>query len=160
MVNAKKLELINELKQLRKQKNITYQEIADKTEENGESVSLSTVKKVFSDNYQHDHDYNNVLLPIMNVLVPIEEGNLELHILQTRLELKNEMIRQLNIRLEKKENSYRRREDFIMDQLYNLRQQIEFDKEQIQFKDSQIKRLNEAIDRKDKMIREKLIGED
>lgn len=157
MVNARKLELINELKLLRKQKNITYQEIVDKTEENGETVSLSTVKKVFSDKYEHDHDYNNVLLPIMNVLAPLEEDDLESHILRTRLELKNEMIRQLKAELEKQRVNFDNREVFMLEQLRDLKEQIEFDKEQIQFKDSQIRRLNEAIDRKDKMIRERLI---
>lgn len=51
MVNAKKLELINELKALRLEKNITYQEIADCTEANGEAVSLSTIKMVFSERF-------------------------------------------------------------------------------------------------------------
>lgn len=55
-MNAKKLEFIEELKALRKEKGITYQQIADETEVNGEAVSLSTIKHVFSDKYSHDHD--------------------------------------------------------------------------------------------------------
>ena len=43
MINAKKLELINELKALKEEKGMSYQQIADKTAENGEPVSLSTV---------------------------------------------------------------------------------------------------------------------
>lgn len=38
-VNTKKLELIQELKELRQQKGMTYQQIADKTAANGEAVS-------------------------------------------------------------------------------------------------------------------------
>ena len=34
MINAKKLELINELKALREEKGMSYQQIADKTAEN------------------------------------------------------------------------------------------------------------------------------
>lgn len=47
MLNAKKVEFIDELKELRKEKGISYQQIADETEANGEAVSLSTIKHVF-----------------------------------------------------------------------------------------------------------------
>ena len=69
MVNVKKRELIEELKTLRVEKNITYQQIVDETAKNGTPVSLSTVKHVFSDRYNHDHDYENVLKPIAEVLL-------------------------------------------------------------------------------------------
>lgn len=148
MVNEKKRELIRELKELRKQKGITYQQIADSS-----GVSLSTVKLVFSDTHHHDHDYNHILKPIANALAsPTEEDGLTAQILRTRLEYKDEIIGQLQTRLDTKEEKHRTREAFLMDQL-------QFYREQIQFKDSQIKRLNEAIDRKDAMIRERLIGE-
>lgn len=154
MVNAKKLELIEELKQLRAQKGITYQEIADRTEQNGAAVSLSTIKQVFSTRFQHDHDYNKVLKPIADVLMPpVDDGDLEIRILQTRLELKDEIIAQLQTRVDKKEEKHREREEF-------LKEQLMFYKEQIQFKDSQIKRLNEAIDRKDAMIRKYMLNEE
>lgn len=148
MVNEKKRELIRELKELRKQKGVTYQQIADSS-----GVSLSTVKLVFSDTHHHDHDYNHILKPIANALAsPTEEDGLTAQILRTRLEYKDEIIGQLQTRLDTKEEKHRTREAFLMDQL-------QFYREQIQFKDSQIKRLNEAIDRKDAMIRERLIGE-
>lgn len=151
MVNAKKLELIEELKALRKEKGITYQQIADETEALGTRVSLSTIKLVFSNKFSHDHDYNNVLKPIADVLSPpATEDQLELKILQTRLELKDEIIIQLQARIATKDRKHKNREEFLMEQL-------NFYKEQIQFKDSQIKRLNDAIDRKDEMIRRRLI---
>lgn len=151
MVNTKKHELIEELKALRKEKDITYQYIADKTLENGTPVSLSTIKLVFSDTKNHDHDYNNILRPIADVLSPrTEDDQLEVRILQTRLELKEEIINQLQIRISKKDKKHSDREAFLMEQLG-------FYKDQIIFKDSQITRLNEAIDRKDKMIRERLL---
>lgn len=153
MVNAKKMELIDELKELRIQKGITYQQIVDKTEENGEPISLSTVKKVFSDKYNHDHDYKHVLKPIADALAtPTEDDDLATRILQTRLQYKEEIIIQLQKRIDNKERKHRDREEFLMDQL-------QFAREQIQFKDSQINRLNQAIDRKDEMIRKRLIEE-
>ena len=149
MVNAKKLELIEELNE----KGITYQEIADRTELNGEAVSLSTIKMVFSEKHHHDHDYNKVLRPIANVLSPVsDDDSLNVRILQTRLELKDEIISQLQARLDQKERVSKEREEF-------LKEQLKFYRDQIQFKDLQIKRSNEAIDRKDAMIRKYLIVE-
>ena len=153
MLNAKKVEFIDELKALRKEKGISYQQIADETEANGEAVSLSTIKHVFSDKYNHDHDWKNVLRPISNVLMPpSEDDDLETRALQTRLELNKEIIKQLQNRLEAKEQKHKDREAFLMEQ-------IDFYKAQIAFKDGEIKRFQENIDRKDAMLR-KYLNED
>lgn len=153
MLNAKKVEFIDELKDLRKEKGITYQQIADETEANGEAVSLSTIKHVFSDKYNHDHDWKTVLRPIANVLMPpTEDDDLETRALQTRLELNKEIIKQLQERIEAKESKHKDREAFLMEQ-------IAFYKDQISFKDEEIKRFQENIDRKDAMLR-KYLAED
>ena len=153
MLNAKKVEFIDELKELRKEKGITYQQIADETEKNGEAVSLSTIKHVFSDKYVHDHDWKAVLRPIANVLMPpTENDDLETRALQTRLELNKEIIKQLQERLDIKEQKHKDRESFLMEQ-------ISFYKDQIKFKDEEIKRFQENIDRKDAMLRN-LLSED
>jgi transcriptional regulator with XRE-family HTH domain len=153
MLNAKKVEFIDELKALRKEKGISYQQIADETEANGEAVSLSTIKHVFSDKYNHDHDWKNVLRPIANVLMPpTEDDDLETRALQTRLELNKEIIKQLQDRIEAKEQKHKDREAFLMEQ-------IAFYKDQIKFKDDEIKRFQENIDRKDAMLR-KYLNED
>lgn len=150
MLNAKKVEFIDELKALRKEKGISYQQIADETEANGEAVSLSTIKHVFSDKYNHDHDWKNVLRPIANVLMPpSEDDDLETRALQTRLELNKEIIKQLQDRLEAKEQKHKDREAFLMEQ-------IDFYKAQIAFKDGEIKRFQENIDCKDSMLRKYL----
>lgn len=150
MLNAKKVEFIDELKDLRKEKGITYQQIADETEANGEAVSLSTIKHVFSDKYNHDHDWKTVLRPIANVLMPpTEDDDLETRALQTRLELNKEIIKQLQERIEAKESKHKDREAFLMEQ-------IAFYKDQISFKDEEIKRFQENIDRKDAMLRKYL----
>lgn len=150
MLKTKEKELIEELKRLRLERGFTYQEIADKIEENGEPVSLSTIKLVFSDRDTHQHDYKRVLKPIANVLLPFEDDKTESQIVQTILDYKNEIIRQLQERIDKKESRYRL-------QIQSLEEDNKFLKDQIRFKDSQIKRLNEAIDRKDTIIRKKFI---
>lgn len=154
MVNAKKLELISELKELRQQKGMTYQQIADKTAENGEAVSLSTIKLVFSATRHHDHDYDNVLRPIANALGNSgDENNLEIKVLQTRLSLKDEIINQLQERLARKEQRYRDQEAMLLEQLA-------FYRDEVKFKSEEIKRFQQNIDRKDAMLRKYLMDGD
>lgn len=160
MLNAKKVEFIDELKELRKEKGITYQQIADETEKNGEAVSLSTIKHVFSDKYNHDHDWKSVLRPIANVLMPpSEDDDLETRALQTRLELNKEIIKQLQDRLETKEQKHKDREAFLLEQISFYKDQIVFYQDQMKVKDAEIKRFQENIDRKDSMLRKFLSEE-
>ena len=155
MVNAKKQELIEELKALRIEKGYTYQQIADETELRGCPVSLSTVKLVFSDKRNHNHDYVNVLKPIADVLSsPSEDDALEFKTLQTRLELKDEVIKQYEERLEKKELKHKDREQFLMELINDLREELKDYRDEIKFKNEQIRHHNEAMDRKDALIRE------
>lgn len=160
MLNAKKIEFIDELKELRKEKGVTYQQIADETEKNGEAVSLSTIKHVFSDKYNHDHDWKSVLRPIANVLMPpSEDDDLETRALQTRLELNKEIIKQLQDRLETKEQKHKDREAFLLEQISFYKDQIVFYQDQMKVKDAEIKRFQENIDRKDSMLRKFLSEE-
>lgn len=153
MLNEQKLKFIDELRELREVRGLTYQQIADETEANGEAVSLSTIKHVFSEKYSHDHSWESVLRPIANVLMPpSEDDDLETKALQTRIELNKEIIKQLQDRLEAKEQKHKDREAFLMEQ-------IAFYKDQIKFKDDEIKRFQENIDRKDAMLR-KYLNED
>lgn len=148
MVNAKKVELIEDLKKLRIEKGMTYQQIADKTAENGMAVSLSTIKLVFSDKHNHDHDYQNVLKPIADVLSPpSDDDSITIKTLQARLDLKDEIINQLQSRIDIKEQKHKDREQFYMNLIEHLQAQISF-------KDEQIKHHNEAMDRKDKKLAE------
>lgn len=94
-----------------------------------------------------------MLRPIANVLMPpTEDDDLETRALQTRLELNKEIIKQLQDRIEAKEQKHKDREAFLMEQ-------IAFYKDQIKFKDDEIKRFQENIDRKDAMLR-KYLNED
>lgn len=145
---SEQIKLIEELKELKEIKKMTFQQIADKTKENGEEVSLSTIKNVFSDDKNYKHDYNNTLLPIFNALS--DKANNDdpvIQILQTRLEIKNESIRQLEARLETKDKKHKDREQFYMTL-------IEQQQREIAFKNEQIRHHNEAMDRKDSLIRE------
>lgn len=155
VTEVEQIKLITELKQLKELKKMTLQQIADKTRENGEEVSLSTVKNVFSDETKHSHDYTNTLVPIYNALCPASENDdLVVKTLQTRLEIKLEIIEQLkdNIkqledRLATKDVKHQDREQFFIDMINDLRKEIDF-------KNEQIRHHNEAMDRKDATLKE------
>lgn len=152
---AEQIKLITELKQLKKLKKMTLQQIADKTKENGEEVSLSTIKLVFSDEVRHQHDYTNTLVPIFNALCPVSENDdIVVKTLRTKLEIKLEIIEQLksNIkqleeRLDAKDLKHKDREKFYIGMINDLR-------EEIAFKNEQIRHHNEAMDRKDATLKE------
>lgn len=158
MVDKKIQKIIQELKIAREQKKISYQEIADRTELNGEPVSMSTIKLVFSSKTKHNHSYEHVILPIIHALTPENSDDIDIKLLQTRLELKDELlgqkdkeIEELKERLMNKDQRYKEREGFY-------KELIKSNKEELQFKNDQIRRFEENIDRKDAVISELILG--
>lgn len=63
-------ELVDQLKAARKEKGISYQQIADATAEAGEPVSLATIKRVFSAGSDtRDFRYDTTLKPIARAVL-------------------------------------------------------------------------------------------
>ena len=74
---SKKEEVLRQLKIVRKTKKLSYQDIVDGTEEMGEAVSMSTVRRVFAENSQAaDFRYDNTIQPIARFVLGID-GTLE-----------------------------------------------------------------------------------
>ena len=153
------IKLIEELRELKEIRQMTFQEISDRTAQNGEYVSVSNIKKVFSQETKHNHDYNKTLLPIFNALATIDDkdtpGNL---VYMAKLEIKNGEILQLKEQikeikeeyreiLKEREETHKVREQFYMDQITRL--QLELDQ-----KNEQINHFLETVDRKDDALRE------
>lgn len=69
----KKEAVLKQLKSLRKTKNISYQDIVDGTEKIGEAVSMSTVKRVFSESSKaSDFRYATTIRPIVRLVMGID----------------------------------------------------------------------------------------
>lgn len=70
-----KQELIQKLKEARKAKNLSYQDIVDITEVNGEAVSMSTVRRVFTCTTEEAESfkYNQTLRPIVRAVLGMDE---------------------------------------------------------------------------------------
>lgn len=69
-------ELIKQLKEIKAKDEITYPRIMERMEKNGKYVSLTTLRRVFSDGSElnaNNFSYENTLLPIAEVLLHMED---------------------------------------------------------------------------------------
>ena len=142
MHQKKIADIISKLKRVREENGLSYQKIVELVEKNGDYVSLSTVKRVFEDGSEsYGFQFENTLKPIANAVLGIYSDTdivsaSEVDALKSIVAYKSDRITELEARLERTEDSYRRRLDFL--------------KEQISLKD-------QRIDKRDAMI-ERLLG--
>ena len=142
MHQKKIADIVSKLKKVREENGLSYQKIVDLVEKNGDYVSLSTVKRVFEDGSEaYGFQFENTLKPIANAVLGIySETDIvsvsEVDALKAVVAYKSDRISELESQLNRTEDSYRRRLDFL--------------KEQITLKD-------QRIDKRDAMI-ERLLG--
>lgn len=75
---SEKQELLQKLRIARETKGLSYQDIVDITEENGEAVSLSTVKRIFQkDSDLDDFRYHQTVRPIVRAVLGLDEPTAE-----------------------------------------------------------------------------------
>lgn len=149
MLNQKIAEIIQELKKVREENGLSCQKIADLVSQNGEYVSLSTVKKVFEEGSEsYGYQYENTIKPIADAVLGIYSGKsegataTEAAAMKSIIDYKSDKITELQAQLLRTEESYKRR--------------IEFLKEQIVLKDSRIDKRDELIAKLiDKVLSEK-----
>lgn len=132
MLQKKISEIIRNLKRVRSEDGLSISEIVKLCEENGESVSETTVKKVFAEGSEaFSFNYENTLKPIINALLGDHEETAETDMMISVAEFKAAKIKDLESQLERMENSYKRRIDFL--------------KNQIEIKDARIDKRDEMI---------------
>lgn len=153
--------IIDRLRRVKEQTDISFREISDRTMENGEYVSESTIKKIFSPHDPHSHNYEKTIKPIARVLI----GDIDEDIYPRAAsyaainEYKDEVIRQLRLQVsqykeqiallnrQKEESSAKnkKREDALLDIIV--------------FQQDQIKRFSTNVDRKDATIAKLVLGD-
>ena len=148
MLQKRISEIIRNLKRVRQENGLTINEIVNLCEKNGESVSETTVKKVFSDGSETlGFNYEATLKPIINALLGDHEETAETDMVISVVHFKEAKIKNLEEQLARMEESYKRR--------------IEFLKQQIEIKDDRIDKRDEMISKLiDKIINHKLEGEE
>lgn len=103
--------LLDELREQKRVKGLSYQEIADITEKNGEAVSVSTVKRVFAHGADiEEFRFQSSILPIARAVLDSVDEEPPETVVSTVTKLKNEQIeiyRRQIIRLMQSERRYR-----------------------------------------------------
>jgi hypothetical protein len=136
-------ELVKQLKEIKEKNEITYPRIMDMMEANRKTVSLSTLRRVFSDGTDaNSFSYENTLLPIAEVLLHVEDvptpadapNAKEIDALKAVIRCQNEEISRLH---ELKEH--------LESRVTFLLEQIEKKDRRMDEKDETIKRLMDKV---------------
>lgn len=132
MLQKKKSEIIRNLKRVRAENGLSINEIVKLCEDNGEPVSDTTVKKVFADGSEAlGFNYEITLKPIINALLGDHEETAETDMMISVAQFKEAKIKDLEQQMARMEDSYKRRIDFL--------------KDQIEIKDARIDKRDEMI---------------
>lgn len=132
MLQKRKSEIIRNLKRVRVENGLSISEIVKLCEENGESVSETTVKKVFADGSEAlGFNYESTLKPIIGALLGDHEETAETDMMISVAQFNEAKLKDLEAQMARMEESYKRR--------------IEFLKNQIEIKDARIDKRDEMI---------------
>lgn len=132
MLQKRKSEIIRNLKRVKSENGLSISEIVNLCERNGESVSETTIKKVFSDGSEAlGFNYESTLKPIVNALLGDHEETAETDMMISVAQFKEAKIKDLEAQMARMEDSYKRR--------------IEFLKDQIEIKDARLDKRDEMI---------------
>lgn len=139
MLQKKISDVIRNLKRVRQENGLSISEIVNLCEKNGESVSETTVKKVFSDGSEtFGFNYETTLKPIINALLGDHEETAETDMMISVVQFKEAKIKDLQAQMARMEESYKRRIEF-------LRQQIDIKDDRIDKRDELITKLIDSI---------------
>lgn len=159
MTNTK--ELIIKLKEVREEKNLSYNAILSLMEKNGDYLSKSTLSKVFSeDSEELSFNYEDTLRPIAKALLDIETieetDNLDLQAIKALLKFKIQRIEELEKQIAKLEadfaNEKIKHHEKLDEERALFNNRIDFLKDQISLKDKRMDQLLEAVFKKDCQI--------
>lgn len=132
MLQKRKSEIIRNLKRVKSENGLSISEIVNLCERNGDSVSETTIKKVFSDGSEAlGFNYESTLKPIVNALLGDHEETAETDMMISVAQFKEAKIKDLESQMARMEESYKRR--------------IEFLKDQIEIKDARLDKRDEMI---------------
>ena len=156
MTNTK--DIIIKLKEVRKEKNLSYGDILDLMEKNNDFLSKSTISRVFADGSEDmSFRYEETIRPIANALLDIEtiedDDSIDTRAMKSLLKYKVQRIEELEAEIEHLKASLDKEKVKYHEKLdqerERSRQSIEFLKEQINYKDKRMDFLLDAVKEKD-----------
>lgn len=163
MTNTK--DLIIKLKAVREEKNLSYNDILNLMEENGDYLAKSTLSKVFSEGSEElSFRYEETIRPIAKALLDIERiedtDDMDVKAMKSLLKYKIERIEELEHQIEHLQIALDKEKIRSSERLDEERElhnrSIEFLKEQVSLKDKRMDMLLDAVVEKDKQHKEML----
>ena len=151
-------EIIIKLKQVREQKGLSYGDILNLLEKNGDFLSKSTLSRIFQEGSENlSFRYEETIRPIAKALLDIEtieaDDNLDVQVMKTLLQYKIQRIEELEWQLENINSLFENERAKMNEKLEQERSQwsksVEFLKEQIVLKDQRMDLLLKAVQEKD-----------
>ena len=152
MTNTK--DLIIKLKEVREEKGLSYGDILDLMEKNGDYLAKSTISRVFADGSEEmSFRYEETIRPIANALLDIEriedDDDMDIKAMKSLLKYKIQRIEELEKQLEHLQTALDkeklRSHEKIEKERDRFNRSIDFLKTQIDLKDKRMDMLLEAI---------------
>ena len=159
-------DLIIKLKEVREEKGLSYNDILEIMENNGDYLSKSTISRVFADGSEDSPSfrYEETIRPIANALLDIETieetDNMDVQAMKSLLKYKSQLISDLEKRVAELESALDKQKIKASEKLDAERERynksIEFLKEQVAYKDKRMDLLLNAVQEKDTLHKEML----
>lgn len=158
-------DIIIKLKEVREEKNLSFNDIIDMMEKNGDYISKSTLSRVFADGSEdHGFRYEITIRPIAKALLDIEniedDDTMDVQAMKTILKYKSDRISELENHIKELETALDKQKIKANEKIEHEREafnrSIEFLKEQVSYKDKRMDFLLESVQEKDKLHREML----
>ena len=163
MTNTK--DLIVKLKEVREEKGLSYNDILELMEKNGDYLAKSTISRVFADGSEEmSFRYEETIRPIANALLDIEniedDDNMDTKAMKSLLKYKIQRIEDLERQIEHLQTALDKEKLKSHEKLEKERERfnrsIDFLKEQISYKDQRMDLLLAAVQDKDKLHKDML----
>ena len=163
MTNTK--DIIIKLKEVREEKGLSYGDILDLLEKNGDFLSKSTLSRVFAEGSEEIRfRYEDTIRPIANALLDIDniedDDEMDVKAMKALLKYKNQMIEDLENRVRDLESALDKQKIKANEKIDREREawsrSIDFLKEQVAYKDKRMDLLLEAVQVKDQLHQEML----
>ena len=163
MTNTK--ELISQLKQVRLEKGLSFNDILALMEKNGDYLSKSTLSRVFADDSEDvSFRYEETIRPIANALLDIEtleeSDDVDTKAMKTILKYKSKRIEELEQQIEHLTlalaNEKVKYHEKLDEERAIFNDRIDFLKEQVAYKDKRMDMLLGWVDEKDAQNKEML----
>ena len=151
MTNVK--DVILKLREVREEKNLSYDKILSMLEEDGEYTSKSTLSRLFGNKWEdYSFDYERTILPIANVLLDIDtietDDDIDTKAYKSILKFKKDIIEGLEEKIRTVESDEKAKyHEKLAKETEKFQSTLDFMSHQIELKDKRIDLLMEANDR-------------